>query len=87
MRDKANKNSVISASEIGQYAYCSNAWFLNKKGYKPDSVLLEKGTEKHRELGKKINKTENNQKKSSVFAVIGYLLLGIAFLIIIFEVI
>ncbi len=87
MRSNASKNKVISASEIGQYEYCSNAWLLQKKGYKPDSVFLKKGVEKHRELGNTINKTEKNQKKSSVFAIIGYLLLGIAFLIIIFEVI
>jgi len=87
MRDIGNKNSVISASEIGQYEYCSNAWFLQKKGYKPDSVFLEKGLEKHKELGLTINKTEKDLEKSNIFAIIGYLLLIITFLIIITEVI
>jgi hypothetical protein len=87
MKNTHNKNSVISASEIGQYEYCSNAWFLQKKGYKPNSVFLEKGVEKHKELGNTIDKTETNLKKSNIFAIIGYLLLIIAFLVIILEVI
>lgn len=82
-----DKNNVITASEIGQYEYCSNAWFLQKKGYKPDSIYLKRGTDKHKELGNTINKTENSLKKSNVFAIIGYVLLGIAFLIILFELI
>ncbi len=73
MKSIGNKNSVISASEIGQYEYCSVAWFLQKKGYKPESVFLEKGLEKHKELGSTINKTERNLKKSSIFAITGYL--------------
>ena len=82
-----DKNNVITASEIGQYEYCSNAWFLQKKGYKPESIYLKRGVDKHKELGNTINKTEKSLKKSNVFATIGYLLLGLAFLIILFEVI
>jgi len=85
MRDR--NSNVISASEIGQYEYCSVGWFLQRKGYKPDSPDLKKGLEKHRELGEIINKTEVSQKKSDVFAKIGYMLFVIAALIIILEVI
>jgi len=85
MRDR--NSNVISASEIGQYEYCSIGWFLQRKGYEPNSPDLKKGLEKHRELGEIINKTEVSQKKSDVFAKIGYMLFVIAALIIILEVI
>jgi len=85
MRDR--NSNVISASEIGQYEYCSVGWFLQKKGYKPDSPHLEKGLEKHRELGKIIQKTEKIHRKSNIFAKIGYILFVIAISIIVFEVI
>jgi hypothetical protein len=41
---------VISASEIGQYHFCSKAWHLQRCGYEPKSPMLEIGTKKHIEL-------------------------------------
>jgi len=32
-----NKTDVLSASEIGQYQYCSCAWILQRCGYEPES--------------------------------------------------
>lgn len=85
MRDR--NSNVISASEIGQYEYCSVGWLLQRNGYKPDSPDLKKGLEKHRDLGRIINKTEKIQKKSNIFAKIGYILLVIAALMLLIEVI
>jgi len=78
---------IISASEIGQYYFCSNAWHLQKCGYEPQSALLHVGEEKHKELGRIIDHTEKNTKKSKIFAVVGYLLLLISILFLLFEVI
>jgi hypothetical protein len=78
---------VISASEIGQYHYCSMAWYLQKCGYEPKSPALDNGIKKHVQLGEIIDYTQTNIKKSKLLAVIGYLLLAIVILIVTFEVI
>jgi len=78
---------IISASEIGQYHYCSIAWYRQKCGYEPKSPLLDIGIKKHVELGKVIDYTQTNIRKSKLFAIVGYLLLIATVLIIIFEVI
>ena len=83
---KINKNSVISASEIGQFSYCSIAWFLQKQGFKPDSDLLQIGKKKHFEIGNLINNAEKNLLKSKILAWIGYIILFFSILIFIFEV-
>ena len=78
---------VISASEIGQYHYCSIAWYLQKCGYEPKSPMLDIGTKKHLELGRIMDHTQANIRKSRAIAIIGYLLLAIGFLIFLFGVI
>jgi len=78
---------IISASEIGQYHYCSIAWYLQRCGYEPKSPLLDIGIKKHVELGEVIDYTRTNIRKSKLFAIVGYLLLIATVLIIIFEVI
>ena len=78
---------ILNASEIGQYHYCSIAWHLQKCGYEPQSLLLDEGTTKHEELGRIIDNTQKNIRKSRVFAIIGYLLLLITSIIFIFEVV
>ena len=82
-----NQNDVISASEIGQYLFCNVAWFLKKCGYKPESQLLEKGENKHIELGKIIDYSHINTKKSRIISRVGYTLLFIALFIILMDVI
>jgi len=78
---------IISASEIGQYNYCSVAWFLQRNGYKPISKSLETGAKVHLELGKILDYTKHNTKKSKILSLIGYILLIIGFLFLLFEVI
>jgi len=79
------QSNVINASEIGQYHFCSVAWYLQRKGYKPESPMLDIGTKKHVELGIVIDHTTKNAKKSRVFALVGYLLLAIAVFVLLFE--
>ncbi len=81
------ETDVISASEIGQYQYCSIAWYLQKCGYKPKSPMLDIGTKKHLELGELMDYTQINIKKTRNIAIIGYFLLIIGILIFLFEVI
>jgi hypothetical protein len=83
---KIDKNSVISASEIGQYCFCSISWYLQKQGFKPNSELLKRGEKKHYEIGRLIKKTEINMVKSKILALIGYIVLFLSIFILIFEV-
>ncbi|UCF49956.1 MAG: hypothetical protein JSU91_00305 [Thermoplasmatales archaeon] len=80
-------SDVIKASEIGQYCYCSIAWYLQKCGFKPKSQLLEKGVKKHEELGSIIEFTKKSDNKSKSFEIAGYLTLILGTLIFIFGVI
>ena len=84
---KKKKVPVINASEIGQYYFCSVAWYLQKQGYKPDSPLLDVGVKKHVEHGNVIDNVERFSRRSNVFRVIGYIILLFVFLIILFEVV
>ena len=86
-KSKFKGTETINASEIGQFHYCSMAWFLQKCGYEPKSPMLDIGFKKHVELGEVIDNTQINIKKSRGFAIVGYILLIIAFLMIVFEVI
>ena len=87
MEKMGKKLDVLSASEIGQYHYCPVAWYLQRCGYEPNSPHLKKGLEKHEMQGIIIEKTKKYEKKSRKFATIGYVLLAISFVIILFEVI
>jgi hypothetical protein len=80
------ENDIISASEIGQYQYCSISWFLQKCGYYPKSDSLDSGLIKHKNIGKIIDNIDRKQKKSRLLLLIGYLLFFIALIILLFEV-
>ena len=81
------RNDVINASEIGQYAYCSVAWFLQRCGHEPDSPLLEVGKKIHIDLGNTIDDIQVEMRRSRMFARIGYLLLIVAIIVFLFEVV
>jgi len=79
-----NRNEIISASEIGQYTYCSISWYLYRCGYESISPSLEFGKKTHVYLGNTIDNIEYEIKNSRWFAVIGYLLLVAAIIFIIY---
>jgi hypothetical protein len=78
---------VISASEIGQYNYCSVAWFLQRCGCEPSSKYLDAGVKAHIELGTILDYTKQNTTKSKILSYIGYILLIIGLLFFLFEVV
>ena len=82
-----SKKKIISASEIGQYRYCSISWYLQRNGYKPKSKNLEFGLNQHKQLGSKIDNINKNLLKSKIIAIFGYILLVIGLFLLIFEVI
>jgi CRISPR/Cas system-associated exonuclease Cas4 (RecB family) len=72
------QSDVIRASEIGQYCYCSQAWYLQKCGYRPESPQLEIGRQQHTRLGDTLDQVHVLKKRAHHYALIGGLLLGIA---------
>ena len=85
-KPKSSKK-IISASEIGQYNYCSVAWFLQRCGYEPLSESLEVGAKEHIELGNILDYTKLVTKKSKILLYIGYILFIIGGLFFLLEVI
>ena len=83
----SRNTEIISASEIGQYQFCSVSWFLTKCGYKPNSPMIDNGLNKHKEIGEIIDFTQSNIKKSKLLSYVGYFTLIIAVIIFLFEVV
>lgn len=82
MKKQSGKH-VISASEIGQYHYCSISWFLRRSGCIPHSSRLTEGKEKHVQLGETIATIQNNTKKISFFTKVTYVLLFLGLILLV----
>lgn len=89
MQDKKRFSSkeVISASEIGQYHFCSMSWYLQKMGYKPVSTSLKTGIVKHNKHAKILSRSKRVNQLSIAAAITGYLILFLSLLFLFFEVI
>lgn len=86
-RVSLKKTDVLSASEIGQYRYCSYAWWLQRCGYKPESPFLDSGKHVHVALGDTIDGFDVKLRYSRWYALLGSVVLCVAFLLVFFEVI
>lgn len=64
------KREYIKSSEIGQYKFCSLAWYWNKVGIEFDRKESNLGQEKHIELGKNIDYYKKTSKYSIIFLII-----------------
>ena len=84
---KYNKYQIISASEIGQYNFCSLSWKLQKMGYIPKKKYIKRGEETHISHGQTIGNIENLTISVKIIILITSILLFLAFLFIIFGVI
>lgn len=71
---------VLSASEIGQYTYCANAWYLQRCGHEPQSPALEHGSEVHHALGGTLDRVHSHERLSSRLLAAGLLILLLALL-------
>jgi hypothetical protein len=81
------KSTVLSASEIGQFVFCSCAWQLRRMGFEPESPFLKPGKDAHVALGEQIENLERTMKISRWYAVIGVMVLCVALLLFLFGVI
>lgn len=74
------RKPVIRASEVAQFCYCSVAWYLQRKGYKPESPALDFGVETHKNLGIQIETIYKREKGSKWLQWLGVCALVFAFL-------
>jgi len=72
------KKPVLKASEVGQFAYCSVAWHLERQGCKPELSALGKGLEEQVELGAKIESLSKAERTSKQLSYVGYALVLVA---------
>lgn len=84
---RLKKSDVLSASEIGQYVFCSCAWQLRCLGYEPKSPFLEPGKQAHVALGERLDGLAVRSRYAQWFALIGAVVLGVALLFFLFGVI
>ena len=72
---------IISASEIGEYEFCSVSWYLNKEGYPRSgysSRRMETGREMHRQVD--IGYRRSNGALKAFMIVLVLLVIGAAIL-------
>jgi len=86
-RPSPNTSEVLSASEIGQFVFCSNAWRLRRMGYEPESPLLDQGTKAHIALGDQLDAFEVRIRSSHWYILMGIVMMTIAVLLLFFGVI
>lgn len=82
-----NNTDILSASEIGQYQYCSFAWLLQRYGYEHETPFLESGKQIHISLGETINRFEKKIHYAKWYTILGIVVLCIGLLLFLLEVI
>ena len=83
LKTPKKRNSVLRASEIGQFHYCSISWYLRRCGHQPKSPMLKVGETKHKKLGQTIYYLQRKESHSKILNYIAYILIAsIIFLII-----
>ncbi|MDG6218844.1 MAG: hypothetical protein QCI00_05345 [Candidatus Thermoplasmatota archaeon] len=72
-----NRNDrLFSASELGQYTFCSVSWYLKRQGHKsPSSKKKSHGVLVHDEIGRKMLRSQWLIRLSYIFIVCASLLL------------
>ncbi len=78
---KGAKGDVITASEISQYIYCPVAWYLKRSGCSPQSPGLERGIDKHIEVGKKLSLVQKQERSVQMLRRLEYLMIFTAFVL------
>ena len=80
---KPTSKTILKASEVAQFSYCSVAWHLERQGYKPESPYLERGLEEHVRLGVKIESLSRQERTAKRLRYIGCALLFLVILLLV----
>ena len=76
----------IRASEIGQYSFCSTAWYLQRCGIKPESSSLLRGIKEHELLGVQFTEIKKKERNVHLLRRCAILICIIALIISVIEV-
>lgn len=70
---------VARASELGQFAYCPHAWYLESVLHLPSAnvAYLEGGAEVHRRHGRKVYLAMRLQRLGAALVILGVLALAV----------
>ncbi|MDK2975353.1 MAG: hypothetical protein PWP08_1724 [Methanofollis sp.] len=72
---------VISASEIAEYSYCAVSWHFERNGRSASSPSIERGNQKHAEVGRTLTEVERERQVFWLLTIVGYGLLALALII------
>lgn len=76
---KTKGSDVISASEIGNYTYCSISWGFYRSGYgQRDNPKMVEGRRNHANLGRIIARVQARQQMARRLTYLGALLITIS---------
>lgn len=70
-----HQRQIITASEVGDFVYCSKAWQLKREGVTADSPRLEQGRTFHARHGVQLALAGRLEQAGLIFAMIAGLLL------------
>ena len=74
-RNASKSKTVITASEIGEYAYCAKAWQLKRSGVTPRGEQLGAGTAFHQQHGELVTDAAQWERQGRRVAALAFLLL------------
>ena len=71
-----NGRSLISASEVGDYAFCARAWRSGAEGHEPASLRAARqaGVEWHRDHGRGVERSRQFHTAALVFTALAIFL-------------
>jgi hypothetical protein len=63
----------LTASEIGEYAFCRQAWYLRRARVRPSPIASERlshGLRTHREIGRKTDELRGRRRLNGLLLVL-----------------
>jgi hypothetical protein len=75
---RINRRRAITASEIGDFAYCPKAWYLKRCGEAPQNAHLDEGVAFHERHGSGVSQAARLNQVGKKFVVIALILFIVA---------
>jgi hypothetical protein len=70
-----NRRDIISASEIGEFAYCAKAWYLKRCGEEAQSPHLAEGVAFHARHAAGVSQAGRLKRMGELLALLALVLL------------
>ena len=81
------RQRIITASEIGQYTFCSVSWKLQQQGFTPDERVFEQGNLHHHNYGQQLQTYTHQKGHSKKLLLTGIILILFSSLLILMRLI